>query len=69
MQAWIASIIGWIIRSLASFVKDAWDQASRLSDALLEIDKKTQKQADDLNNSVTDDEDEKAAKEILSRRE
>lgn len=69
MQAWLAGIVTSIIQYVVTYFVNAWKELEKLSEALIEIDQETKKQAEDLKNAETEDEFEKAAKEIFSRRE
>lgn len=69
MPAWFAPIVAWLVKNVATYFIDAWKQLEKIAEAYAEIERDTKKQADDLKNSVTDEEDEKAAQEILSRKQ
>lgn len=67
MQSWLTGLIVAVLERLFSRAW-AWWQAQKAQEKKnTEIDAETKEQADNLKDSVTDEEDEKAAQDILKR--
>ncbi len=69
MPQWLATlIVDRIMKAFLTWITDLWKKtmAQQKSDAA--IDERTKKQAEKLKDSVTDDEDEAAARDIINRK-